>query len=72
MDPETFKALQKTLGWSDRQLANFLCCDPRNLRRWKTGDQDIPAWVRRFFPMLTVLATNPRASLRLLKEMVGL
>ena len=74
MDPEAFRHFQKRLGLSDRRLAEFLCVDARNLRRWKTGQNDIPAWVEKFLPVLVKIATceYEYTSVRELKGMVGL
>ena len=56
MTPQELLDFQRDLGLSDRQFAEFLCIDARNLRRMKRGTQDIPRWVSKWLPLLVTLA----------------
>ena len=48
MTPEQFKENRKSLGMSQRELARALGgVNERTLRRWETGEIDIPGPVQR-------------------------
>lgn len=45
MTPARFKSCLTALHWTQRGLAAILECDDRLIRRWASGDADIPASV---------------------------
>ncbi|MET3352398.1 UNVERIFIED_ORG: ribosome-binding protein aMBF1 (putative translation factor) [Xanthobacter viscosus] len=45
MTPDRFRECLTLLRWSQRGLADALECDDRLIRRWASGDADIPASV---------------------------
>lgn len=49
MTPDRFRECLTLLRWSQRGLAEALECDDRLVRRWASGDADIPpsvaAWL---------------------------
>lgn len=42
MSPSRFRDCVAALGWTLRGLAAILQCDDRIIRRWASGDADIP------------------------------
>ncbi len=48
MIPTDFLAALKALGWTPRQLARELSCDPHIPLRWKLGTAAIPPVVERW------------------------
>jgi DNA-binding transcriptional regulator YiaG len=71
MTPDDFRSAQRALGLSDRELAEFLCVDVRNVRRWKRGENDIPRWVEKFLPVFVRMFDTGECSVDVL-EMMGL
>ncbi len=45
MNPEEFRDGLKALGYSLQGFAAFTGTNPRTVRRWAEGTQDIPPWV---------------------------
>ena len=45
MSPDRFRECLGLLRWTQRGLADVLKCDDRLVRRWGSGDADIPASV---------------------------
>ena len=45
MTPDRFRDCLALLRWSQRGLADALECDDRLIRRWASGDAEIPASV---------------------------
>lgn len=77
-DPQVaeFIRRQRALRMSDAEIAEFLCVGPRNVRRWKRGQLEIPRWVVKFLPMMVALdepfAGDPGNTIDRLREMAGL
>jgi DNA-binding transcriptional regulator YiaG len=46
MTPTDFRAALDRLGLSQQAVARLWGLNPRTVRRWLAGDQDIPGWVR--------------------------
>ncbi len=42
MTPAEFRAARHRLGYSHRQTAAMLRVDPRTVRRWEAGPEDVP------------------------------
>jgi hypothetical protein len=42
MTPDRFRACLASLSWSGRGLAALLRVDERQVRRWSTGDYEVP------------------------------
>lgn len=45
MTSDQFKRRLVALGFSHAGFARYVDVDPRTVRRWATGEQDIPGWV---------------------------
>lgn len=45
MTGEEFKSFYTGLGYSQKQFAEILDYDPRQLRRWECGERDIPRYI---------------------------
>ena len=45
MTPERFRACLGLLRWSQRGLADALECDDRMVRRWASGEAEVPAGI---------------------------
>ena len=69
MTPDDFRSHQRALGLSDRALADFLCVDARNVRRWKRAEQDIPRWVEKFLPVFVRMSEPGECNVDLLDMM---
>ena len=52
MTPDAFRAELTRLGLSQVQAARFLSVDPRTLRRWASGEIEIPGSVALLLPRL--------------------
>ncbi len=70
MTPDEFDAAQRALDLTIQEMADFLCVDVRNVKRWKRGENDIPRWVGKFLPALVEL--DDGADVDDFFEMVGL
>ena len=45
MTPTQFRRQLAALGFSQMGFARYVECDGRSVRRWCSGEQDIPRWV---------------------------
>lgn len=60
MTPARFRECLSLLRWTQRGLADTLECDDRLVRRWASGEADIPASVAAWMETLgKVLETLP-------------
>ena len=58
MSPEEFRALLETLGLSQLAAARLMLVDARTVRRWVSGERDIPGPAVAF---LRLLEASPAA-----------
>ena len=63
MSPTTLRQHLDRLSLSQNGLARILAIDPRIVRRWATGDQEISERVERFITEL-----QPDVAFRMLRE----
>lgn len=43
MSADEFKAIQKTLGWTNEKMADVLCCSLRLVEKMRQGDRAVSA-----------------------------
>lgn len=53
MTPNRFRGCLVALGWTQRGLAAILQCDDRIIRRWASGEAEIPVSVAAWLETLT-------------------
>ena len=52
MTPEQFKQAQLILGLDATRMAAILKTTPRTIRRWRSGEQDVPPLVAKVMDLL--------------------
>ena len=60
MLPNDFRNDLKAAGMSLQGFARYTGANERTVRRWATGDQDIPPWVPVMLTLLAMLAPAHR------------
>jgi DNA-binding transcriptional regulator YiaG len=53
---EDFRAAINRLGYGQRSFAEYVGANERTVRRWASGEQDIPQWVPRMLDLMARLA----------------
>ena len=56
MTSEAFRAALHDIGYGVREFAAFTGANPRTVRRWIDGEQDISPWVIPFMAMVKMLS----------------
>lgn len=52
MTSDQFTHALETLGWSERELARRLACDPKLANRWSRGISEVPTDLGRWLDQL--------------------
>ncbi len=54
MTPDRFRGCLRALAWSQRGLAALLDVDERQVRRWASGDYDVPKRIAEWLERLVL------------------
>lgn len=65
MTAEEFQADMEAIGMLDATFGRLFGFDPRRVRSWRTGEEDIPIWVP---PVMRVLKAIPSAIVEIRQE----
>lgn len=62
MTPDIVRTYRKGFGETVEGFADMLRVDPRTVRRWESGDQDIPKWLELYLPVAYALVEGRERS----------